>query len=256
MSAEFSVESLTSLIETKLIDLKDKLVVIIKEALLSQFEALKQEFTATTDFIMAQQKSLEQEISNKSKIIKTLQEENIKIKSDLSGMRNRIMTTEKLSRSCNLEIHGIPEKKNENVMTIYKTLCDLVSHTYSEYDVKACRRVAKFSKTSSHPRTILVTLSSPRARDEIISSVLRLNKSKDYLTSEDFGFNKETQKNRVYVSENLCPEIKELLFETKKVAKERNYQFTWVKFGQIYVRKNVESQVILIKNQECLVKLI
>lgn len=72
---------------------------------------------------------------------------------------------EKISRDLNLEIHEVPENKNENLMGLFKSLCECLQVVITESDVRACRRVAKMDASSKRPRNILVTLSSQHLRD-------------------------------------------------------------------------------------------
>ncbi|CAG9790308.1 unnamed protein product [Diatraea saccharalis] len=74
------------------------------------------------------------------------------------------------------------------------------------------------------------------------------------LMSSDLGVN-SGEPCKIYVTEHLSPEQKSLHAETRRVAKELKYKYVWVKFGQIYVRRNDSSSAVLIKNEDSLKKL-
>ncbi|XP_026315834.1 uncharacterized protein LOC113227170 [Hyposmocoma kahamanoa] len=183
-----------------------------------------------------------------------LEQQNSTLKAEINSFKRRIESIEKMSRSSNVEIQAVPEKRSENVLTIVKNLYTTVNLPMSDCDIIACRRVAKMSTSSNRPRNILVTLPSVRHRDNLISSVKRYNKthSNDQLNSEHVGVPGE--KSNIYVAEHLSAETKELHAATRQAARGK-YKYVWVKFGNIYVRKDDSSPVILIKNKDSLLKL-
>lgn len=218
-------------------------------------ENLKSEFTSTTDYLSAEQNDLRSEISEKDNEIKKLQSDLTKSQDSLAKLQSRVSTIEKISRDLNLEIHEVPESKNENLMAVFKKLCECVQVNIPDCDVRACRRVAKMDATSKRPRNVLVTLSSQRLRDLVLSSVTRYNKAhpKERLASTHIGFTGETR--RIYVAEHLSPESKEVHSAARKFCRENNFKFVWVRFGQIYIRKNEQSPPVHVKNIDVLSKL-
>ena len=54
---------------------------------------------------------------------------------------------------------------------------------------------------------------------------------------------------KLYVKENLTQRRKNLFWETKQAAKEQNYDYFWTNNGQIYIRKDEESNKIHIKSK-------
>lgn len=232
-------------------DIEKMVVVHVNRAI----ENLKGEFTSTTDFLSEEQRDLKSEISEKDTEIKQLRSDLTIAQTSLAKLQSRLTTVEKISRDLNLEIHEVPESKNENLMVLFKKLCDCLQVVIPEGDVRACRRVAKMDASSKRPRNILVTLSSQRLRDLILSSVTRYNKthSNDKLATTHIGFAGETR--RIYLAEHLSPEAKEVHSAARKFCNEKKFKFVWVRFGQIYIRKDEQSPAILVKNTECLSKL-
>ncbi|XP_060802242.1 uncharacterized protein LOC132902174 [Amyelois transitella] len=210
-------------------------------------ENLKSDFTSTTDYLAAEQADLRSDIRDKDTIIKQLQSDMSKTQTSLVKLQSRIQTMEKISRDLNLEIHEVPENKNENLMGLFKKLCECLKVDISDSDVRACRRVAKMDPSTDRPRNIIVSLSSQRLRDHILSSVTRFNKShpKDKLASTHIGLKGETR--RIYVAEHLSPEAKEVHSAARKFCRDKKYKFVWVRFGQVYIRKDEQSPAHLIK---------
>lgn len=218
-------------------------------------EVVKTEFVTTTNLISAEQSNLKLEIAEKDNRIKKLESELSKNHAVICKLHNRVTTLEKVSRELNVEIHEVPEGKNEDLPLLFKKLCECLQVTISDGDIKACRRVAKMNTASKRPRNILVSLSSQRQRDILLSAVTRFNKaqSSNKLCLTHLGFKDATS--RVYLSEHLSPETKELHSLARKFCKENNYKFVWVRFGQVSIRKDEKSPAILIKNIEILNKL-
>nr|XP_053611998.1 uncharacterized protein LOC128676085 [Plodia interpunctella] len=219
-------------------------------------ENLKTDFSSTTDYLAAEQADLRSEIREKDNLVKQLQSDLSKCQNSLVKFQTRIQTIEKISRDMNLEIHEVPESKNENLPGIFKKLCECLQVDIPEIDVKACRRVSKMNTSSGRPRNILVTLSSQRQRDLVLSSVTRFNKAhpRDKLASTHIGFAGETR--RIYVAEHLSPETKEVHSVARKFCRDNNFKFVWVRFGQVYIRKDEQSPAQHIKTIDCLNKLL
>lgn len=262
-SAHLTIDSISALLDQKLaptssimINSRNALIQEVKSLITCEMSKLinelKEEFTKTTDFIMDEVKDLRQEVAAKDVIIKKLQNDQTQLKNEINVIRCRFSTIEKLSRDRNIEMQSVPENRNENVMSIFKALCNSIRYPISDTDIQTCRRVAKMDSKSKRPRNIVVTLSSPRLRDEIISAVHRYNKEHkgNKLNSHHIGMPGECH--QIYVSEHLSPETKQLYAAVRRFAKDNNYTYSWVKFGQIYLRKTDKSDAILVKNMEIL----
>lgn len=223
----------------------------IKHEINSAVDKLRLEFTQTTDFLAEEQKDMKTEILNNAKTIQALQSENNRLSDSLNKLSAKLTNMDNVSRSVNLELHAVPERKDENILALFKKLCELTNATIDDSSIRACRRVARMHQ-SDRPRNILVTLGSSRQRDTIISAVHRYNKNhqKDTLSSSHLGISGTPFK--IYVAEHLSPETKSLYAEARKVAKENNFKYVWVRFGKIYLRRDDTSGAILIKSLETL----
>ena len=56
--------------------------------------------------------------------------------------------------------------------------------------------------------------------------------------------------NALFINENLTKQRKALFMEAKTLKKKFNYQYLWTNKGEIYTRKNKESQALKISNQK------
>lgn len=255
--ASITYAQFADLLDEKLKHIKDNLTSEMKATIRSEINRVMETFTSeinhSIDFLAGEQKDLKAAIDAAQTQIKCIEAEKSTLQAGLRSLDRRLAAIERSSRSCNLELHSIPEKKSENLLLILKNLGDKLK--VSIPDTFTARRISKFDKTNSRPRNILVTLPSERHRDDVITAFKKYNRlnASNPLNSSDLGVSGEPF--RVYVVEHLSAECKELYAEARKFAKERHYKFVWVKYGRILIRKDENSVPIHIKDRESLSKL-
>ncbi|VVD06109.1 unnamed protein product [Leptidea sinapis] len=205
------------------------------------------EHNDSLDFFSKKIEALQVESSSHSYIISDLKNDSSTFDHNFKSLLSKVMQLERISRSHNIEIQAVPERKNENLNTIIKKIFDKISVSLPDDVVISCNRVAKRT-VSDRPRTIVVTLMTPKHRDLILSAVHRYNKAnpKDMLCSLDLGIIGERKP--IYVAENLSPEAKHLHMEARKASKVLNFKYVWVKFGKVYMRKGEHSPAININS--------
>lgn len=258
-ATSINLQQFSDLFDAKIEQLRDSMMKAIKATVVTEVklatEELKNDFTATTDFLAAEQKDITNNINKANNIIKELESQNSQIKMDMKNMERRLNAAEKHSRCLNVEIHAVPERRNENVVELFKKLCEVINFSIADSEIRSCRRVARMNPKSDRPRSILVTLPSERYRDDIISCVRRFNRnnSTDRLSTEHIGLTGD--KHLLYVGEHLSSSTKDIHYTVRQFAKDKNYKFVWVKFGKVYLRKDDKSPPILIKDSSCLDKL-
>lgn len=256
--ATITMQQFSRLIDTKLDSIRATLTLEIQEKIKTEMkyvtETLTRDFTETTDFLSSEQSDIKCELKLARETVAKLEAANQKLQSDIENIELRLQQTEKLSRSCNLEIQCIPERRNENLANLVKKLCGIINVPITDREIRSCRRVAKLNPSSNRPRNVLVTLPSERYRDEIISGVRRYNKSnpKDLLSSTHIGVTGE--RSFLYVGEHLSKMCKDLHAATRKLAKDKGFKYVWIKYGRVYVRKDETSPAIHVKNMAVLEK--
>lgn len=202
--------------------------------------------------LSANQEEMQKSISTLAAENQQLKADNYALHSTVTDMSDRLNNMEQHLRENNLEIHGIPEYRAENIRSVLQHCANVVNHQIGSEDVVNCTRVAKQNRDSKLPRTIIVRFKSVSSRDEFYSAVHRYNKShpRDKLNTSLLGYAGE--KVPVYVSEHLSQHNKALHAEARKKAKAECHKYVWVRNGRIYVRKDETSQYILIKNLKSL----
>lgn len=190
-----------------------------------------------TDF----EKSIAQ-ISINTKAINELNLANETLKKEVSLLTDKLNDAEQFSRLKNLEIQGVPEKKEENLKVVFEKITSFLG---VEAEIDFIHRVNSFNK--SNPKNIVVGFVSRKTRDLILDAV-KLKRS----GSTSPGIKIDGLSQSVFINEHLTAQNKMLFKESREVAKRKQYQFIWVKNGNIFVRKNETSPVKLIKNKKFL----
>ena len=98
---------------------------------------------------------------------------------------------------------------------------------------------------------ILVKFLSKRKRNELLRAS-KVKSKKTKLTTSDIGFPGECK--NIYIDENLTS-YRSFLFRSARRSKEVNhYKYVWIRNGNVYMRKDENNPVLLIKSPECIPK--
>lgn len=250
--SSITYEDFIKLLDQRLHTMEDsitrKINATIHKEINTAIDKLKADFTETTDFLAAEQADFKRNIQAADAKMSALELENSKLHGDFTSISKKLHSLDKASRSRNVEIQAVPERRSENLISMLKNLSDVLATSFQEADLCSVRRVAKLNPNSSRPRNILVTLPSERHRDSLISSFKRFNNANkaDPVNTTHLGI--EGEKNRIYVVEHLSPVTKELHAAARKFAKEASYKYIWVKYDRVYLRKSDNNPAIHVKD--------
>ncbi|KAJ2953437.1 hypothetical protein O0L34_g1031 [Tuta absoluta] len=177
----------------------------------------------------------------------------ISMRSEISLLQAQMDDLENRNRACNLEIRGIPESKEENLLEVLETICKKLSVTIDKTDIYTIFRTGRMNDKSKC-RTIRVLFKNIFPRNDLLRACKEFHKNcKDpnmRLNSNHLGFNGEAQP--VFICEHLSPNQKSLLIKSKNKKKSLNFKFCWVSNGKIFLRQDHNSPIIWIKNEEFL----
>lgn len=170
----------------------------------------------------------------------------------LKETEDKLGQLEQQARNNNIEIQCVPERRNENLLKIIHELATTISIDLPDRDILGFHRTAKMTAESKRPRNIVVKLSSPRIRDNVLAAVKTYNRkhSQDKLNSSHVGITGD--KHPIFIVEHLSTSNKKLHAATRLAAKEKQYKFVWVRNGRIFVRKDEHSNSRLVNNVEFL----
>lgn len=222
-------------------------------ARLSELNEKLDEFKESVIFLNDQFDTMKTKVDINTSTVNKLKIDNDSLRSELSFLTSRVRLMDQMSRSSNLELQCVPERKAENVITIVKQLGSVVSCPLNDCDITYCSRTAKSNPNSTRPRSILVKLSTPRLRDSLLAAAIKYNKKRtndDRLNSSLLGVDDKSLP--IYVVENLSAENKHLHAAARLRAKQLGYRYTWVRSGRVYMRKSDTSEAVFVRNADVL----
>ncbi|XP_031338839.1 uncharacterized protein LOC116167585 [Photinus pyralis] len=177
------------------------------------------------------------------KKFEVLRQENVNLKEKVKSQEEKIDELEQYSRVNCVEINGIPESKNEDVLNIVKSVGTALEINVSDGDVDACHRLG--TKQEGRIRGIIVKFVRRATKEEF----LRKRKIKRNLNTSDIG-STNYPADVVYINESLSPVRRKVLAAARSVKRDHGYKFVWVKNGKIFLRKNEGDKVIVLTNLE------
>lgn len=179
-------------------------------------------------------------------LIEEILSENKALKEKVNKLENRLEDLEQYSRTNALEIHGVPQEANENVIEIVKEVGRALDITIADNMIDACHRLGKRQNNSSPG--IIVKFVRRFDKEEF----LRKRRVKRNLNLNHIH---RTGESPIYVNESLSPERRKLLALARAAKREKGYTFLWVRNGKIFLRKKEGTPVIIVTRQEDLSKL-
>ncbi|XP_072936135.1 uncharacterized protein [Epargyreus clarus] len=238
---------------------RDELRTIIRNIFDEEFAKIRtqmQGFQESITYITGQFDKAVSDINLCTEAVKQLQTENTCLKNKISDLESRLSQVEQDARQSNIEIHCLPEHRQENLLNTITQLCKVVSFPLSENDILSCNRVQKLNSSSKKPRTVVCKLTNRLKRDNLLAAVLTFNKTnpKQKLSTKHLGYG--DMESPVYVCEHLTPQNKILHAATRIRAKEKQYKFVWIRNGKIFVRKDETSPALVITHHDSIHKLI
>lgn len=181
-----------------------------------------------------------------------LREENKELKNQVEALKNKGYATRKLAddlsfevaelnqygRRLNLEIHGVKVEsgQREDINVVLEKVAKEIKVEFDAKEVHQAHRLRP--RRDGKPATILVQFYSKTTRD------IWLTKGR------------KARVPNVFFGENLCPQYRRLLLETKDRCKTHNYKFVWVKGGRILVKRSEsDTNVIYVSSLDDLQKI-
>lgn len=184
-------------------------------------------------------------IAQNSKAIEQLGATNESLKSEMAGLKSKINEMDQFSRLKNIEIQGVPVKKDENLIQILNKISTSLGVELPAGKIDSIHRVQSFDKNA--PKNIIVECNNRKLRDDLLLAVKEKRRA-----GASAGLRIEGIPTVIYINEHLTAQNKLLFRDTRLVAREKGYKYAWVKNGAVFIRKGEESPIKLIRNKECL----
>ena len=204
------------------------------------------------NFLSGKYDELINTISQQDTSIKNLVKENQALKMETGSLKassqrnqNWLNDLEQYGRRECLEIRGIPPSPQENTTDLICKVANLAGVEISPADISTSHRIKPKADTTKFPPAIVAKFVCCDTRDELYRAKGRLGG----FTTKDLELGR-TSENAIYISESLTDTNRSLFKNALKVRKDLKFKFIWTNYGKVFLRKDEQSQAILIKSKQ------
>lgn len=196
-----------------------------------QMQFLSDKFDEFQNRLTAQDKTTKQLTKRVERL------ENTKVDSDVAQLRQDLDDLEWRSRRLNLELHGLAESQDEDLLSKVNEIAEkLELRAITKDDITAVHRLpAKPGKI----RPVIIRFVQQSLRDAWLSKKKVLH---------------EDKKNQ-FMCENMTRLARTLLTATKEWAKKSGYEYVWYTNGKVLIRKKTGDSAIVIRREDDLAEL-
>jgi hypothetical protein len=240
------LSDIKDLFASEIAKLKYEMKKMIEEAVSRELRKIRDDMTEIKEgmsFINAEFDNMAKKVSKLDIDVKALSSTASDIgalKSSLHSIELRSNEHEQWSRRTNVEIYGVPEKKNENLISLIKDIAHRADFPLDPAnDLDFVTRVAPRDKDKSKVKPIVLRFLARYKKDDFLAKVKKMK-----LKASDIGCNGNN--GSIYFNDHLTRANKALLQRAKSLARERNYKYVWVKNCSVFVRRDDTSPVIMI----------
>lgn len=179
-----------------------------------------------------------------------LEQQNQELRKKVKDMEVFIQDLAQEKNGNKVEITGIPQDVDSKAFTEKIFKAAKVDHIVnsSEYFIE---KTFKPRQAGSGPvvKSLVVGFQNKNRRDAVLEV---LKRDKPRLSTKDIS---QEPPLHVYINEYLTPYMRRLFYEAKKVKNDKQYQYLWVKNGQILIKKNNDSKPMRLTSLEDLAKI-
>lgn len=196
-----------------------------------QVSDLKQQNTEIDLKLSNVSDTLNQKLEHFGRKLELQDNEIILLRNCVSDLQHKLNINEQNNLRNELEIVGINEESNENLVHITLLTAKKIGVDLLEADIDEVYRAGpRRSNLTGKPRSIVLRLTRRVTR----SRILKAARERRPLSTDDII---KGTSNNVYINERLTTTNRQLFRETRARAQNRGFQYCWVRNGTIYVRK-------------------
>ncbi|CAN7945795.1 unnamed protein product [Ixodes pacificus] len=171
------------------------------------------------DEVLRKMKEHDSEIKELRKKVNQLEQE--RKTDETNQLKKELNKLEQYGRRNNLEVHGLVETINENLLEKLNKIADQIEvPPLTKDSVEAIHRVLARTKKTS---TVIVRFVNRNERNAWLQNKQKLRS--------------EADDGNVYLQENMTASNRQLFYDVRTKAKHLSYKFIWHKEGCSYVRK-------------------
>lgn len=173
----------------------------------------------------------------------------------IQELEGKLELLERHKRATCVEIRNLPYTTGETKQSLLSKIINVTSTLNITIDQHCVRDIFRVNKGDSNDKTIIVDFTSTLTKELVIRKYKEYNK-----INRSNKLNTETlrisgPRKPIFISENLTPKMKRLLYLSKEFGRSNSFAYCWVSHGKIFLRKKDGSAVIPVKCELDLTKL-
>ncbi|KAI5638595.1 hypothetical protein NE865_08787 [Phthorimaea operculella] len=243
---------------------KTEMKTMMEEMLAKHANELDKKITPTLKQIQETNTNIQASINflteQNTDLKKQIEELKLKSKKDfeyIASLEEKLENMQRESRKTSIEIKNVPKgqrETKEELINMVTNLAKNIDCQIEKPDIKDIYRVqGKKAESSSSP--IIVEMSSTIIKTEILQKSKVFNrKHQEKLRAKHLG--NTGSETPIFISEQLTAKNARLYYLARELARSKSYKFCWTSYGKVYVRKDENSPIILIKSETQVQKLI
>lgn len=186
-----------------------------------------------------------------TKHLEILEQQHLKDAERITLLEDKLEDLQRSSRKTSIEIKNVPKQTGEDREVLMKMVLQLGKSIDCNVNSTCVRDIYRVRETKNGLKNtpIIVEFSSTLAKTEILKKSKSYNvRNKEKLRAKNLGLTKN-EETSIFVSEHLTVKASRLYFLARDLAKSKGYKFCWSSYGRIYVRRNENSPIILIRSE-------
>lgn len=227
-------------LETHILDIKDQYAKI-KES--------NRDIEKSVTYISDQLTAIEEKISK-------LETERNKIAEKMCSLEEKIDLIDYNRIKTSVEMRNVPKIRQENKNTLYGLVQHLSKQIGMDIQMSDIRDISRLpSKKESKVSSISVEFTNTLLKNNFLTSVKQFNikNNSSKINSTHLGL--DVPCTPVYIAEQLTPFSKKLFYAARNFCKANAYTFCWTSNGRVLIKKNSDTQYIVIRTEQQLQQL-
>lgn len=223
----------------------------INSASLTEIKVRLNEIEISTNFVTNRQDEFDSRLSlieQRSRNYEQYETDIVELKNRYTIISTELKARQQWDRLLNLEVIGVPETNNEDLVKVLTNIAKFVDVNISLSDIEFANRIQPKQPKPGAPRTIIVKLKNRVVKDNILAGIRRFHG----ITRSDIGMQGAQ---RIFINEHLTLENKTLYKKCRELATSNSFKYIWIRNCKIFVRKDDKSPKIAINREEDLKKI-
>ncbi|KAJ8733221.1 hypothetical protein PYW08_001519 [Mythimna loreyi] len=175
----------------------------------------------------------------------------------LAKLENRLEVLDHNLIKTSIELRNVPKRQNETKIMLYDTISHLSRHLGLDTESSSIRDVTRLpSKKENVTSSLTVEFCNTLVKTKFLAAVKDYNKLNptDKIKSTHLNL-KSLPETPIYITELLTANTKRLFYLSRNHAKTHQYKYCWTSNGKVMLKKNPDSQTIVVRSEEQLKQL-